>query len=137
MIDINRVYELEIDISSVSNTKTKIEFKQFDYNACLIKILYHKKGDLIENIKNNTVIGVFKNDQGDLFVDAETNKPIQSLARSTSNDSVIVLSIPDEVLKTSGNITCETVIITPEKKRLTSPAFIFTIQPSLLDIDFE
>ena len=60
MIDINRVYELEIDISSVSNTKTKIEFKQFDYNACLIKILYHKKGDLIENIKNNTVIGVFK-----------------------------------------------------------------------------
>ena len=137
MIDINRAYDLEIDISSVTTIKTNIAFKQFDYNSCLINLLYHNKGDLVRNIKDNVVIGVFKNSKGELFIDEETNKPIQTLARTTSNDSIITLSIPDEVLKHSGSTTCETIIITPDKKRLTSGAFVFMIEPSLFDIDFE
>lgn len=137
MIDINRIYDLEIDISSVQSKKTNIEFKQFDYNSCLIQILYHNNGTLIENIKDNAVVGVFKNSKGDLFIDDKTNKPIQTLARNTANNSIILLSIPDEVLKHSGSITCETIIITPDKKRLTSSAFVFTIEPSLLDIDLD
>ena len=137
MIDISRAYDLEIDISSVTSVKTNIAFKQYDYNSCLINILYHNNGELIRNIKDNVVIGVFKNSKGELFIDEETNKPVQSLARTTSNDSIILLSIPDAVLKQDGTVACETIIITPEKKRLTSSAFIFTIEPSLLDIDFE
>lgn len=137
MIDISRAYDLEIDISSVTTVKTNIAFKQYDYNSCLVNILYHNNGELIQNIKENVVIGVFKNSNGELFIDEETNKPVQTRARTTANDSVILLSIPDAVLKQDGTVACETIIITPEKKRLTSSAFLFTIEPSLLDIDFE
>ena len=137
MESIKRIYDLEINLSSVSTIKTKIRFKQYDYNASFINILYHSNGDLINNIKNNTVIGVFKNPNDELIIDAETNKPVQSLARTTSNGNIITLSIPKEVLKHSGNITCETIILMPNNKRLTSPAFVFAIEPSLLDIDVE
>lgn len=136
MFSIDRVYELAIDLSEVSTIQTKIDFKQFDYNSCFINLVYHNSGTLIENIKENNVIGVFKSSDGKLFIDENTNKPVRSLARTTGDGKVIMM-IPDEVLKHKGKITCETIIITPTKKRITSSAFIFNIQESLFDIDFE
>jgi hypothetical protein len=136
MFNIDRIYDLEMDLSQVSTIQTKIEFKQYDYGSCFINIIYHNKGVLLENIKKNKVIGVFKNSEGQLFIDENTNKPVRSLARITS-DNTVMMMIPDEVLKNKAKITCETIIITPENKRVTSSAFIFNIQESLLDIDFE
>lgn len=136
MFNIDRVYDLEIDLSRVSTIQTKIEFKQYDYKSCFINLMYSNNGVLLDNIKNNNVVGVFKSGEGSLFIDENTNKPIQSLARTTS-DNTVMMMIPDEVLKHKGKILCETIIITPENKRTTSPAFTFNIRESLFDIDFE
>lgn len=134
MLNIDRIYDLEIDLSQVSALQTKIEFKQYDYKSCFICLSYNNNGIALDNIKDNKVVGVFKNSEGNLFVDENTNKPVRALAR-VIEDNMVKMMIPDEVLKHKGKIACETIIITPENKRTTSRTFIFNIQESLLDID--
>lgn len=136
MFNIDRIYDLEIDLSQVSTIKTKIEFKQFDYNSSFIRFIYHNNGALLENIKDNYVVGVFRNSEGELFIDEDTNKPVKAKAKA-AGDNTITMMIPNEVLKEKGKITCETIIITPENKRITSRDFVFNIRESLLDIDLE
>lgn len=136
MLNIDRVYDLAIDLSKVSSMETSIKFKQYDYNSCFIHLGYHNNGEIIDNIKGNNIIGVFRNSKRELFVDENTNLPVKSLGR-TLNDNTVMMMIPDQVLKYSGKIECETIIITPSKKRVTSPTFTFEIEESLFDIDFE
>jgi hypothetical protein len=136
MIDISRIYGLDIDLDNLMETSPNINFKQYDYQTSYIAFRFFKKGNLIENIGDNYIIGVFKDKKGDLFINKD-GSPIRTYAFNHEEKGVIVLPISKEVICQTGTISCEMIIINRNGKKVTSPRFNFNIYPSLLDFKEE
>jgi hypothetical protein len=136
MIDISRIYGLDIDLDNLMETSPNINFKQYDYQTSYIAFRFFKKGNLIENIGDNYIIGVFKDKKGDLFINKD-GSPIRTYAFNHEEKGVIVLPISKEVICQTGTISCEMIIINQNGKKVTSPRFNFNIYPSLLDFKEE
>lgn len=137
MISLDRIYGLDINLDNLAEMYPKIEFKQYDYQTSYIALKFFKDGNLVENISDNYIIGVFKDENGDLFVDTN-GSPIRSYAfEYTREVGIVVLPISKEVIDKTGNISCEIIIINEKGNKVTSPRFNFNIQPSLIDFKLE
>lgn len=137
MIDINRIYGLNIDLDNLKEFNPKIEFKQYDYLTSFIAFKFFKDNQLIENISDNYIIGVFKDEKGGLFVDSN-GAPIKTYAFNYEPvEGIVILPISKEVINKVGTMACEILIIDPNGRKVTSPRFTFTIQPSLYDYKIE
>lgn len=137
MIDINRIYGLSIDLDKLKEFNPEIEFKQYDYQTSFIAFKFFKGDKQIMNIGDNYIIGVFKDEEGGLFVDTN-GTPLKTYAfRYEQEEGVVILPINKEVINKVGNMACEILIIDQDGKKVTSPRFNFTIQPSLYDYKVE
>ena len=137
MISLDRIYGLDVNLDNLAEMYPKIEFKQYDYQTSYIALKFFKDGNLVENISDNYIIGVFKDKNGDLFVDTN-GSPIRSYAfEYTREVGIVVLPISKEVIDKTGNISCEIIIINEKGNKVTSPRFNFNIQPSLIDFKLE
>lgn len=137
MIDLNRIYGLEINLDDLKEFNPTIEFKQYDYKTSFIAFKFYKNDTLIENIDENYIIGVFKDEEGSLFVNTD-GKPIKTYAfRYEEEKGIVILPISREVINTTGKVYCEMIIINKEGNKITSPRFNFTIHPSLMDYKLE
>ena len=137
MIDISRIYGLDIDLDNLKEFRSKIEFKQYDYETSFIAFKFYKGERFIENIDENYIIGVFKDSEDNLFVDSN-GIPVKTYAFSYEEEKgVVILPISREVIKKHGKMSCEIIIINRKGLRVTSPRFKFTIQPSLYDYEYD
>ena len=137
MIDINRIYGLSIDLDKLKEFNPEIEFKQYDYQTSFIAFKFFKGDKQIMNIGDNYIIGIFKDEEGGLFVDTN-GTPLKTYAfRYEQEEGVVILPINKEVINKVGNMACEILIIDQDGKKVTSPRFNFTIQPSLYDYKVE
>ena len=133
MIDINRIYGLSIDLDRLKEFNPEIEFKQYDYQTSFIAFKFFKGDKQIKNIGDNYIIGIFKDEEGGLFVNTD-GTPLKTYAfRYEQEEGVVILPISREVINKVGNMACEILIIDQDGKKVTSPRFNFTIQPSLYD----
>lgn len=137
MISLDRIYALDIDLYNLKETSPKISFKQYDYQTSYIALRFYKNEILVEDIADNYIIGVFKNEDGDLFVNKD-GSPVRTYAlRYEEEPGVVILPINQEVMSSTGKISCEIIIINRKGKKVTSPRFNFKILPSLLDYKIE
>ena len=137
MLDLNRIYGLDINLDDLKEFNPTIEFKQYDYQTSFIAFRFYKKDTLIENIDENYIIGVFKDEEGNLFVNTD-GKPIRTYAFTYEEEKgIVILPISREVINSIGKIYCEMIIINKDGRKITSPRFNFTIVPSLLDYQVE
>ena len=133
MIDINRIYGLSIDLDRLKEFNPEIEFKQYDYQTSFIAFKFFKGEKQIKDIGDNYIIGIFVDEEGELFVNTD-GTPIRTYAFNyEQEEGIIILPISREVINKVGTMACEILIINPDGKKVTSPRFTFTIQPSLYD----
>lgn len=133
MIELSRIYSLDINLDDLKETSPKIDFKQYDYQTSYIALRFFKYDTLVEDIGDNYIIGIFKDKKGDLFVNKD-GMPIKTYAiRYEEIPGMVILPISQDVMSKSGKVSCEIVIIDRDGKKITSPRFNFNIYPSLLD----
>ena len=131
-----RTYNVELDFEQTAMIESEVSFKQYDYGTCTVMAKLTKGGATITLTDNDIVVAVFKNKKGDIITD-NRSKAIKSKAIVKSSDEgIIEVPIPKEILKEKGKVSSELVLIAKDKSyRRTSPAFIFFIIESLIDFD--
>ena len=134
---IKRAYAIQLDFAKTDSIITSYKFKQYDYGANEIGIQILFDGNVVV-LDDEKVFAVFKDSKGTLFID-DNNKPLRSYARAYSlENGLVILPLPKQLLKTSGNVTAEVMVVSRDNsKRLTSASFRFSVVESLTDLDLE
>lgn len=135
MQNLKRAFALSVDFSKADHISTDIKFKQFDYggNEIGLQILYDDEAIVLDD---EYVVAVYRDSKNNIVVDSN-NRPIQSFARVYDlNEGLIIIPINHNVLKLTGNVDVELMIISSDgAKRLTSPKFNFEVVQSILEFD--
>lgn len=116
MTDLKRAFAISVDFSKADNITTPVKFKQFDYgsNEIGLQILYDEQVVVLDD---EYVVAVYRDSKNNIIV-GDDNKPIQSFARIYDlNEGLIIIPINHIVLKTTGNVDVELMIISSNGKK--------------------
>ena len=130
----NREYTIPIDFRSTDIVETSINFKQYDYGTSTLnlQLLFDNEPLIIKETEDIYIVFKAKSN----IVKNELPKSVKAKTITFEDDGTISVTVPKQILKVSGAINFEVVIVDETNgNRKTSPNIIFTIVKSILDFE--